>query len=365
MILKHLNILNYKNIAEALLDFSPKINCFIGNNGEGKTNILDAVYFLSFTKSATNTVDSMNVKHGESSMMLQGIYDMAGVDETISCGLKLGQKKIFRRGGKAYKRMVDHIGLIPLIMVSPSDSCLVIGGSEERRNFMDAAIAQYNPSHLHNLSVYNRALQQRNVLLRRAEEQMPSIEMLQTYEEIMASSGEALFQERTRFIEEFTPVFQVYYSRLSGGNEDVMLTYESHCQRGPLLEVIQRDRNKDLAVGYSLHGAHRDDLNLLLGGYSLRREGSQGQSKTFLLSLKFAEYEFLCRRNPHSKPILLLDDIFDKLDANRVENIVALVAQPHFGQIFITDTDRLHLAGILQASGGEHRIFTVRSGVIE
>lgn len=305
MILKHLTILNYKNIADADLNFSPKINCFVGSNGEGKTNVLDAIHFLSFTRSATNTIDALNIRHNEEMMMLSGTYDLNGIDEVFSCGQKIHQKKMFRRNQKAYKRMSEHIGLLPLILVSPYDNELILGGSEERRRFMDMVISQYNPTYLSLLVRYNKALQQRNALLKQ-EEPAPSEEMLMAYEEVMAATGEAIFQERTAFIEKLIPVFQRYYTRISESHESVSLSYTSHCQRGPLLEVIQRDRHKDLAMGYSLHGIHKDDLTMLLNGFPIKKEGSQGQNKTFLISLKLAQFDFLQQTGSKTKPRLPL-----------------------------------------------------------
>ena len=364
MILTRLTLLNYKNIAEATLEFSPKINCFVGSNGEGKTNVLDAIYFLSFTRSATNMLDALNIRHGEEMMMLSGTYDLEGVEETFTCGQRLHQKKVFRRGQKAYKRMAEHIGLLPLILVSPNDYELILGGSEERRRFMDIVISQYNSTYMSSLMRYNKALQQRNALLKdeRAEEQS---DMMEAYEQMMAIEGEYIYKERARFIDELIPVFQRYYDRISSQQEQVGLTYTSHCQRGPLLDVIQRDRHKDIAVGYSLHGIHRDDLQMTLGGFPIKKEGSQGQNKTYLISLKLAQSDFLCQTGSHTKPLLLLDDIFDKLDAQRVEQIVSLVAEDKFGQIFITDTNREHLDRIWERSSGDYKIFQVKAGVIQ
>ena len=362
MILNRISILNYKNIHEAELDFSPGINCFVGSNGEGKTNILDAIYFLSFTRSATCAIDSQNIRHGEDMMMLQGHYDLNSVGETFSCGLKRGQKKQFKRSGKAYKRMSEHIGLLPLILVSPNDQELISGGSEERRRFMDIVISQYNPQYLSLLLRHNAALQQRNAMLRSEEE--PDVEMLCAYEEVMASTGEAIYAMRNEFITEFIPVFQEYYTRISAGHEQVGLEYVSHCQRGPLIEVIQRDRHKDRAIGYSLHGIHKDELNMTLGGHPLKREGSQGQNKTYLICLKLAQFNFLKRTGSKTTPLLLLDDIFDKLDSKRVEQIINLASEESFGQIFITDTNRENLDRILERSKGEYRIFNVKGGEV-
>ncbi len=363
MILKHLTLLNYKNIAEADLHFSPKINCFIGTNGEGKTNVLDSIYFLSFTKSSSTSIDSLVIRHGEEYLMVQGNYDLNGTDEEISCGIKIHQKKHFRRNKKEYKRLVEHIGLLPLIVVSPSDSLLIQGGSEERRKFMDIVISQYNLEYMTTLMKYNKALQQRNAMLKAEAE--PDIEVLSVYEEIMAECGEVVYKYREEFINSFIPVFQEYHDKISGGNEKVELKYTSHCQRGPLIDVIQRDRLKDRAVGYSLHGIHKDDLEMTLNSFPIKREGSQGQNKTYLISLKLAQFDFLKQTGSRTTPILLLDDIFDKLDSNRVEQIVSLAASDAFGQIFITDTNRENLDKILQKSSGDYKIFTVKGGVIE
>lgn len=360
--LKKINILNYKNIAEAELSFSDRINCFVGSNGEGKTNVLDAIYFLSFTKSATNSVDSTTIRHGEEFMMLQGLYEIDGNDEEIYCGLKSHQKKRFRRNKKEYKKLSEHIGFIPLIIVSPNDSALIAGGSDERRKFMDVVISQYDNDYLHLLVRYNKALQQRNALLKMEEE--PDLELMKAFEEVMADAGERIYEKRCQFIEKLVPVFQKFYTAISGDQEQVGLEYISHCQRGPLLDVIQRDRFKDRAIGYSLHGVHKDELEMTLGGYPIKREGSQGQNKTYLISLKLAQFDFLKEKDGRKCPLLLLDDIFDKLDSKRVEQIIRIVGGGDFGQIFITDTNRENLDKILERSQGQYKIFTVCGGRI-
>jgi DNA replication and repair protein RecF len=362
MYLSHLSILNYKNISQADLTLSPGINCFLGSNGEGKTNVLDSIYFLSFTKSSTNVIDSLNIRHGEELLMLKGEYDLNGVHEVVSCGMKLHQKKQFRRGDKVYKRMSEHIGLLPLILVSPNDQDLVSGGSEQRRHFLDTVISQYNPSYLQTLQRYNKALQHRNALLK--EENAFSMDLMEAYERIMADSGEIIYGCRQSFINDFIPVFQKYYARISSGKEQIGINYTSHCDRGSLLDVIQRDRPKDLAVGYSLHGIHKDDIEMMLNGYPLKKEGSQGQSKSYLISLKLAQFNFLKKTGSHTKPLLLLDDIFDKLDSERVGNIVGLVSEEDFGQIFITDTNLENLDRILSQTHGRYKIFHVKGGVI-
>jgi len=358
MILEKLSLINYKNITEATLELSPKINCFIGSNGVGKTNLLDAIYFLSFCHSANNPVDSQVIRHGQDFLMLEGRYDD---DLTISCGMKRGQKKHFKRNKKEYRRLSEHIGLIPIVMISPDDTSLIGGSSEERRRLMDVVIAQMNRPYIDALSRYNKALQQRNTLLRMDEE--PDPDMMAIWEEQMAMAGEEIFRQRTELTSRLTPLFQQFYERISGGHERVSLNYVSHCQRGPLLEVIQRDRHKDRAIGYSLHGIHRDDLEIMLDGHPMKREGSQGQQKTFVISLKLAQFELL-KQAMQATPLLLLDDIFDKLDAQRVEQIVSLVSGEAFGQIFITDTNREHLDKILTVSTHDYKIYHVEDGEI-
>ena len=364
MILENISIINYKNIKGVDLDLSPKINCLIGHNGVGKTNFLDAIYYLSFCRSANNPIDSQIIMHDENFFMLEGNYRTEQGDiENIYCGMKRGTKKHFKRNKKEYKRLSQHIGLVPLIYVSPSDSSLIEGGSEERRRLMDVVISQYDHSYIELLSNYNKALQQRNALLKMEEE--PDSSLLDIWELEMARNGELLFQKRLAFVDELVPVFQQIYQQISGQREIVSLRYISHCQRGSLLDVIQRDRFKDRAVGYSLHGVHRDDLEMLIGDFQMKREGSQGQNKTFVLALKLAQFDFLRRTSSTTTPLLLLDDIFDKLDAQRVESIVQLVSGDNFGQIFITDTNRDHLDKILSKSDGEYKIFTVEGGDIE
>ena len=368
MILEKLSLINYKNIPTAALELSSKMNCFIGHNGVGKTNVLDAVYFLSFCHSATNPVDSQVIRHNQDFMMLEGVYSMENEkpetdseELTISCGMKRGTKKHFKRNKKEYKRLSEHIGLIPLVMVAPDDTLLIEGGSEERRRLMDVVIAQQDRLYMESLNRYNKALAQRNTLLKQDEE--PDIDVMALFEEQMAAEGERIFHRRTAFVEELIPLFQSFYERISGGREQVSLSYQSHCQRGPLLEVIQRDRFKDRAIGYSLHGVHRDDLEMLLDGHPMKRVGSQGQLKTYVIALKLAQFELLKHSMP-TEPILLLDDIFDKLDAERVEQIVKLVGGNDFGQIFITDTNRDHLDKILRTSSLDYKLFHVDNGEV-
>lgn len=363
MILKRISILNYKNLEQVELEFSPNMNCFIGQNGMGKTNLLDAVYYLSFCKSAGNPIDSQNIMHDQDFFMIQGFYMTEGNDvEDIYCGLKRKQKKQFKRNKKEYSRLSDHIGLIPLVMVSPADSDLISGGSEERRRFMDVVISQYDKEYLDTLIRYNKALLQRNTLLKAEAE--PDEELLEVWEEMMAATGEVIYRKRNAFIQEFIPTFQTFYSHISQDKEQVNLTYESHAMRGDLLQLIKESRQRDRIMGYSLRGLHKDDLVMQLGDYPIKKEGSQGQNKTYLIALKLAQFDFLRRTGSNTTPLLLLDDIFDKLDASRVEQIVKLVSGDRFGQIFITDTNREHLDKILKKTEGEYKVFDVADGVI-
>ena len=365
MILRQLSILNYKNIRQADLSLSPKMNCFIGHNGEGKTNLLDAICFLSLCKSSTGGTDSLCIHHDADFAVLQGIYEHEdGTPEEIYLGMKRGVKKQLKRNKKTYQRIAEHIGLIPVVMVSPLDAMLIAGGSEERRRFMDVVISQTDRRYLDALVNYNKALQQRNALLK-MEEPGPDPDLLSLWEEEMARYGQVVYEARERYVQAFTPIFQQFYAQVSLQREEVGLRYVSHAQRGALLDVIQRDRAKDLVMGYSLHGVHKDELEMTLGGFPIKREGSQGQNKTYLIALKLAQFDFLKRTGSQTAPLLLLDDIFDKLDADRVEQIVRLVAGDKSGQIFITDTNRDHLDQILSRMGGDYRLFHVSEGRIE
>ena len=362
MILKRISILNYKNLEQVELSFSPKLNCFFGQNGMGKTNLLDAVYFLSFCKSAGNPIDSQNICHDADFFVIQGFYEAAdGTPEEIYCGMKRRQKKQFKRNKNESPHLSDHIGFLPLVMVSPADSELIAGGSDERRRFMDVVISQYDKEYLDALIRYNKALVQRNTLLK--SEQPVEEELFLVWEEMMAQAGEVVFRKREAFIREFIPIFQSFYSFISQDREKVGLSYDSHARDASLLEVLKESRARDQIMGYSLRGVHKDELNMLLGDFPIKREGSQGQNKTYLVALKLAQFDFL-KRTGTTVPLLLLDDIFDKLDASRVEQIIKLVAGDSFGQIFITDTNREHLDRILHKVGSDYKMFRVEQGTV-
>lgn len=362
MLLNSLSILNYKNIKDVNLTFSPKINCFIGNNGMGKTNVLDAIYFLSFCKSHSCFSDSQNINHEAEFFMIQGKYNISSEEEEIFCGMKRKQKKQFKRNKKEYERLSDHIGLIPLVMVSPDDSTLISEGSSERRKFIDGVISQFNKTYLQYLLQYNNVLKQRNSLLKQDN---PDDQFLDILEDKMDFYGRYIYQERVSFIESFIPVFQEFYQKIASANEVVSLQYLSDYQNCENITQLMRDnRYKDKILGFSTIGIHKDDLEMHLENHPIKQIGSQGQNKTYLISLKFAQFDFL-KKTHNLKPILLLDDIFDKLDSNRVEQIVNLVASDFFGQIFITDTNREHLDHILLPLEDNSRIFKVINGNIE
>ena len=362
MIIKAINILNYKNISHAGLTFSPGLNCLFGLNGMGKTNLLDAIYYLSFCKSASNHIDSQNIKHDAEYFMIDGTYDDGqGTEMTVYCGMKKRHKKVFKKNGKEYRKFSDHIGQVPLVMVSPVDGGIISGGSEERRRFMDMVISQHDKEYLNAIIRYERALMQRNAMLK-ADSQAPDADY-EVWEEMMDIYGKVVCGKRQKFIAEFKSYFSELYHYISSGNEDVSLQYTSHCLDADLKSLLAANRERDRIIGFTTKGIHRDDIEMALGGYPVRREGSQGQNKTFAIALKLAQFTYLDKKDG-TKPLLLLDDIFDRLDGKRVEKIIRLVSGDGFGQIFITDTDKARFDGILAQVSADYKIFEVCDGVI-
>ncbi|MGQ1889704.1 DNA replication/repair protein RecF [Thermophagus sp. OGC60D27] len=364
MYLKHLNILNYKNISQADPEFCEGINCFVGANGAGKTNLLDTIYYLSFCKSFFNSIDSQNINHEEDFFVIQGTFERNEHEEQIYVALKRNKKKQFKRNKKEYNKLSEHIGLLPLVMISPSDERLITEGSDQRRKYVDSVVSQYNKLYLEQLIRYNRALMQRNALLKKHDQLNPGlIAQLDVWDEQLATLGEDIYRHRSQFIEQLVPVFRELYSHISGGNETVDITYVSHYQGGDIMEMLRNNRSRDLILGYTTHGIHKDDLSLMLSGRPVKKEGSQGQKKSFLIALKLAQYEFLSKHNGFA-PILLLDDVFDKLDLERGNRLIQLVGEERFRQIFITDTQKERLEGIVRQTGKNNRFFEVREGVI-
>lgn len=356
MFVKELHIVNFKNIAEATFTFCPRFNCIVGENGAGKTNVLDALYLLSMCKSYFGLTDSQNIRHHEPFFVLQGKYDRDGEELEAYCGVKRGQKKIFKKNQKAYDKLSEHIGLLPLVMISPEDVALIDGGSEERRRLVDGIISQSDRNYLHLLIRYNKALQQRNCLLRAAEGKAIEPAMLEVWDEQLAAAGEKILKYRLDFILDFKAFFQHYYDLVSSGKEQVALDYNNTSGGRDMKTALETALEKDRLLGYTSTGIHRDDLNLTIDGYPVKKTGSQGQKKTFLIALKLAQYAWLYQVHK-IKPLLLLDDIFDKLDAGRVKRIIELVGEEIFGQVFITDTNRQHLDEMLELQNAEYKLF--------
>lgn len=362
MILKRLSILHYKNILQSEMTFSPKMNCFFGNNGMGKTNLLDAIHYLSFCKSHINTPDGQIINNSEDLCVIQGDYDYEGREEEIFCAMRRRQRKQFKRNKKEYDKLSEHIGLLPLVVVSPADVDLIRGGSEERRRFLDVIISQHDKLYLHALIQYNKALVQRNVMLKGEVHDDSLYDVLEMQLEM---HGRVVYEKRREFVEEFVPIFDDFYQIICQSSEHVGLHYVSQLAEEPdLAAKLARTRERDHILGYTSSGIHKDDLEMKLDDYLIRRIGSQGQNKTYLIALKLAQFDFLAKKG-QTVPILLLDDIFDKLDACRVEQIIKLVSGERFGQIFITDTNRKYLDEILAATNNDYRLFKVENGEVK
>ncbi|MBE6329544.1 MAG: DNA replication/repair protein RecF [Bacteroidales bacterium] len=361
MQLNRLRIINYKNIREADLEFSEGINCLLGCNGAGKTNVLDAIYYLSFCKSHSNPIDTQNITHDEEFFMLEGNYKTADEEINIYCGVKKRHKKQFKRDKKDYEKLSEHIGLIPLVMISPSDEELIHGGSEERRKFIDGFISQYNKKYLQTLLSYKKILEQRNSMLKELQNDGLLFDVI---EEQMSVHGAYIHQERKKFIEQFLPIFQNFHQTISSGKEVVQLEYKSQLDNGEELStLLKATRERDFILGYTSKGIHKDDLEMTLDSMPIKRTGSQGQNKTFLIALKLSQFNLL-EKISGKRPILLFDDMFDKLDKERAEKIISIMGGNHLGQIFISDTDRVSLPAILDESSYKYKLFTVESGEI-
>ena len=362
MYLQKLTCNNFKNHREIHLEFSAGINCLTGNNGTGKTNILDAIYYLSFCKSYFNNIDHQNILHGEPFFSIHGNYNIEeDKNALVQCIQEREKNKQFRYNKKAYKRMADHIGKIPLVMISPYDRDLINEGSDVRRKFIDGLISQFDNIYLDNLLRYNKALQQRNALLK-----LFSIngffdnDMLEQWTNQLIRYGEPIYKKRIEMIEIFTPVFQKLYNEVSNGNENVNISYNSLLNEMDYKSVMNNSLEKDRTVRHTTCGIHRDDLNLLINDYPLKKFGSQGQQKSYVTALKLAQFEHY-RKIKDIKPILLLDDIFDKLDRVRVAQLVSLVGENGFGQVFITDTQAERIEELFTGSSIEHKTFVIEN----
>lgn len=363
MILEKLTVNNFKNIRFAELEFSSKMNCFLGNNGMGKSNLLDAIHYLSFCRSFSGLNDSRLITDSEQFLMLRGDYMRHQTPEDIQASYDAGRKKVFKRKGKPYKRLSEHIGFFPAVLVAPHDIELINGSAEERRRFIDQIISQSDARYLDSLIRYTHLLEQRNRMLR---DRVTDRTLFEAVELPMAAAAAYVSEARRRWIEEFVPVFNRYYAAIAGDDpaEEVQMQYATRMEQGnpmSLLDLLDASRSRDEAVGHTTAGIHRDDIEMMLNGLPVRRTASQGQCKTYLIAMRFAQYDFL-NRATGVHPLLLLDDIFDRLDANRVGRIVKIVSGEEFGQTFITDTNLSHLDSIISQVKGDHRLFRVDRG---
>ncbi len=365
MYLQKLKLINFKNYREAELEFSHKINCFVGNNGAGKTNILDAVYYLSFCKSYFNFVDSQNIKHHTDFFAIHGTYkNQDSLNDLVNIIQKRNSKKSFKFNKKEYERLADHIGKIPLVMVSPYDRDLINEGSDVRRKYIDGVISQFDTGYLNNLLQYNKALAHRNALLRSfAEQRHFDAVSLEIWDKKLTEYGQPIFEKRKTFLQEFNPIFESNYRFLSDGNEQVELVYESQLALEPLEQLLKQSVEKDRMLRYTGKGIHKDDLLFKIDGYPVKKFGSQGQQKTYIIAVKLAQFEYM-RRVKDFKPVLLFDDIFDKLDHQRVSKIIQMVSDDNFGQVFITDTQPERIEAIFNQVDIHHKIFMVEKGTV-
>ncbi len=357
MILKSLSLINYKNFESEAFEFDSKINCFVGNNGVGKTNVLDAIYHLSFGKSYFNPITSQNINHNADFFVIDGIYDKKEREEKVVVSAKKGQKKVIKRNAKVYERFADHIGFLPLVIISPADRDLITEGSDVRRKFIDGVISQSDKKYLSNLISYNQVLSQRNALLKYfAANNTFDQATLSVYNDQLEAYGQPIFEKRNRFLERFAPIFQERYEAISGGTEKVTLTYESALKDRPLKHLLTNALSKDRGLQYTSVGIHKDDLQFDINGYAVKKFGSQGQQKSYLIALKLAQFDFI-KQESNVSPILLLDDIFDKLDESRVAHIIELVNSNDFGQLFISDTHPERTENIVKRIHQSYEIF--------
>lgn len=362
MYLESLQLINFKNYEEVEITLSPGINCFSGKNGSGKTNILDAVHYLSMCKSYLNTVDRQNIRFGEHFFVVSGTWHKAGTGIAIHCAVKNGSKKVFKRNKAEYEKLSDHIGQFPSVMISPYDRDLIVEGSEMRRKWMDGIISQFNRRYLEDLQRYYKVLEQRNALLKNMYEHgLFDRESIEVWNDQLVNTGNRIFEARKTFLEEFIPVFQVNYNFIGLESEEVHLEYKSQLNNQPFEDLLIEFERKDAFTQYTNAGTHKDDLLFTIKGHPVKKFGSQGQQKSFLIALKLAQYEWL-KKHLNINPVLMLDDIFDKLDQTRVERLMELVSQQHFGQVLVTDTDPQRIHSIFRENGFESKQFIVSDG---
>ena len=359
-VLEKIVISDYRNIQLQELEFSPNVNCISGNNGEGKTNLLDAIYYMSMTKSAFAASDKFNLRHGAEEFSLAGTYRMeSGLSSRFALKMtSKGEKKV-RRDDKPYQKISEHVGVLPVVMVSPADVSMVSESGEERRRFVNSVLSQMDREYMSAMQQYNRLLMQRNRMLKEME---PDRSLLEVVDMKMASLAEPVYKARRKFVDDLRPIVADYYRTLSGDSENVDIRYESELDRGPLDALLGASYEKDRFLKHTTVGVHRDDFAFMMNGHPIRRYGSQGQQKSFLVSLKFAQYEIMKHKYGFA-PILLLDDVFDKLDMGRISNLLEMVASKDFGQIFITDSNKVRMAGIVDGLTQDRAYFETSAGV--
>lgn len=359
MFLKRISLLNYKNFSEVTFEFDAKINCFVGKNGIGKTNILDAIYHLANGKSYFNPLAVQNIKHHEEFFVIDGEFEKKDRTEQILCSLKKGQKKILKRNGKIYEKFSDHIGFIPLVIISPADRDLIIEGSETRRKFIDSVISQLDNSYLQQLIQYQKIISQRNALLKYfALNHVFESDTLSIYNEQLNQLGKAIFEKRKSFLADFIPIFNQYHQDITNSAETVQLVYQSDLFENDTFTLLEQNLAKDRALQYTSVGVHKDDLSFEIDNHPIKKFGSQGQQKSFLIALKLAQFDFV-KKQSGEKPILLFDDIFDKLDEFRVSKIIEMVNNDEFGQLFISDTHPERTENIVKTTHQSYKIFNL------
>ena len=359
MFLKRISLLNYKNFSEIAFELDSKINFFVGKNGIGKTNILDAIYHLANGKSYFNPLAVQNIKHGEEFFVVDGEFEKKERSEQILCSLKKGQKKILKRNGKVYEKFSNHIGFIPLVIISPADSDLIIEGSETRRKFIDTVISQLDSSYLQQLIQYQKIISQRNALLKYfALNHVFETDTLSIYNEQLNTLGQFIFEKRKKFLLDFIPIFNNYHREITNSAETVQLAYQSDLFEKDTLTLLEENISKDRALHYTSVGVHKDDLSFEIDNYPIKKFGSQGQQKSFLIALKLAQFDFV-KKQSGEKPILLFDDIFDKLDEFRVGKIIEMVNNEEFGQLFISDTHPERTENIVKTTHQTYKIFNL------
>lgn len=362
--LRWLSLVNFKNYEHTAITFSSKFNCIAGENGGGKTNLLDAIYYLSFTKSYFNSVDSQNIRHQTPFFVIQGEFDLDGEVNEVFCGQKRGERKQLKLNKNETTRFADHIGLFNVVIASPTDVALILDGSEIRRKFSDSIISQYNRRYLDTIIAYTKVLLQRNTLLKQfSDKNYYDADSLLIWTTQLIELGKSGFEERQKFSKEFEPVFQKYYKLISGGKEKVEMTYKSQLQDNDFEALLNEALDKDRYVGYTTVGIHRDDWEFVMDKNPVRKFASQGQQKSYLLAIKLAQFEFI-KNHTQQLPILMLDDIHDKLDAMRVEQLVQLVSSTDFGQIFITDTSVDRIKSLFHRIHAPIKILKVSEGAI-